>query len=281
MAIHLDGRGYAYETVREGDRVRRIYKGKGEMARLFVELERGRRIEKEVKRDKENAEAEAEQILIALVEQFASQVEILKRWALLKTGFRQHARGQWRRQRNPRMSKEIKNSNVESGILTDDKVWSELVAGAHKNAAGAQKFLAEVEKTGRLDSFLTLLADLGTRAQGDILKRVVKDDPLAATAFARQIELMTSELEGAHPTELEKQLAKRIVLEWLLLTYFEATLAVNLDSSTWTPYYEKRVESAQRRYLASIKTLAQIRKLQVQNVQINVAQNQVNAQLGG
>lgn len=88
-------------------------------------------------------------------------------------------------------------------------------------------------------------------------------------------------LAGPSPSELEKQLAGRISLEWLLLTYFEAMLATSLDTEHWVSFYEKRVESTQRRYLNSLKALAQIRKLQLPNVQINVAEKQINTQLNG
>ena len=147
---------------------------------------------------------------------------------------------------------------------------AELLALAGKDRGAAQQFLALAEETGLLDSYLTTVADLGTRAQAEIIKKSVPDgDPLTLAAFAKKIERMNAELSGPTPTELEKQLAQRIVLEWLLLTYFEANLALNLDSEKWLAFYEKRVESTQRRYLSSLKTLAHIRKLQLPALQIN------------
>lgn len=40
--------------------------------------------------------------------------------------------------------------------------------------------------------------------------------------------------------------------------------------------YEERFDKAHKRYVASIKALAQVRKLQLPNVQVNIAEKQVN-----
>ncbi|MGD9893490.1 MAG: hypothetical protein AB7R89_17845 [Dehalococcoidia bacterium] len=40
--------------------------------------------------------------------------------------------------------------------------------------------------------------------------------------------------------------------------------------------FRKPMERAQRRYLAAIRTLAQVRRLLVPNVQVNIAENQIN-----
>lgn len=265
--------------------MKREYVGKGEVAALICQLEKGRQEEKKAKEQREKTGRLGEGKLEAQVSQFAAQTELWRRLTLWHHGFHQHARGAWRRQRGKKEDlkmKEIKKSNDRSGVLTAKEDWAQFVAGAHQNADGAEKFLAEAERVGNLDNFLAVLADLGVRAQTSLIQRVVKEgDPLSAAAFARKIERMTKDLQGPQPSELEKQLAQRIVLEWLLLTYFEATLTVNFDSEKWTTYYEKRVESAQRRYLSSVKTLAQIRKLQLPNLQINVAERQVNQQLNG
>jgi hypothetical protein len=41
-------------------------------------------------------------------------------------------------------------------------------------------------------------------------------------------------------------------------------------------YWQKQQERAQRRYLAAMRTLAQVRRLLVPAVQLNIAENQVN-----
>ena len=43
----------------------------------------------------------------------------------------------------------------------------------------------------------------------------------------------------------------------------------------------KRLDRAQRRYLAASKTLAQMRKLRVPAVQVNIGEKQVNVAGGG
>lgn len=95
---------------------------------------------------------------------------------------------------------------------------------------------------------------------------------------------MEESIAGENPTPLEALLAERIVSCWMLVELMEAL------NSAWfnrgsnhrvSPQYllqmVKIQESANRRYLAAIKTLAQVRKLQANtpgiqfNTQINVS----------
>lgn len=80
-------------------------------------------------------------------------------------------------------------------------------------------------------------------------------------------------IAGDTPTPLEKLLTHRIVTNGLLVTEAETNLAQTSASPAvpmkhilywlyWL-YWEKRVDAAARGYLASIRALAQVRKLQM------------------
>jgi hypothetical protein len=88
------------------------------------------------------------------------------------------------------------------------------------------------------------------------------------------------DLLGEHPTPLERLLVERIVICWLQVQIAESKyIAVMKGDTTFARarFYEDLMDRAQRRYLAAIKTLAQVRRLQLPAVgQLNVAQNQVN-----
>ena len=42
-------------------------------------------------------------------------------------------------------------------------------------------------------------------------------------------------------------------------------------------YYQRRQERAHKRYLSAVKALAQVRRLELPAVQVNIGQNQINA----
>ena len=70
---------------------------------------------------------------------------------------------------------------------------------------------------------------------------------------------------------------ERIVLCWLQLHYAEA-LYTQITEMTLQPatFHQQRISKAQARYLAAIQTLAQVRRLGVPAVQVNIGGQQVN-----
>ena len=91
---------------------------------------------------------------------------------------------------------------------------------------------------------------------------------------------MRRELNGLAPRPLERLLVARIATNWLTLQYAEALYAqrmkdgnLPLDVST---HQQERIDRSQRRYLAAIRALAHLRRLQVPAVQVNVAEKQIN-----
>ncbi len=100
----------------------------------------------------------------------------------------------------------------------------------------------------------------------------------------RQAELLAAEVAGENASALEVLLAERIASLWALTELQEALMSAYYggNAKNLPPSYliamAKLQESAGRRYLAAIRTLAQVRKLQagtpaaVFNTQINLGQ---------
>jgi hypothetical protein len=88
---------------------------------------------------------------------------------------------------------------------------------------------------------------------------------------------LRGELLGPNPTVLERLLVERILVAWCHLhtleiryaSKSELTLAVGL-------YYQKCISAAQKRYLAAIKGLSEVRKLALPALQVNIAKKQIN-----
>lgn len=106
--------------------------------------------------------------------------------------------------------------------------------------------------------------DLAKHAEQLFVNAMVGDNLAYREGITRKLELLRQELVGPHPTPIERLLAERAVACWLQV--YEADMryaqAKNLEIP-WGDYYQRRMDRAHRRYLASLKTLALIRKLAI------------------
>jgi len=105
-----------------------------------------------------------------------------------------------------------------------------------------------------------------------------KEALLTQEAQRRKCAALRRELAGESPTPLETLLVDRIVLSGLHLHYAEALYAQHLEtfSLKQNEFYQRRLSLAQNRYLSAIRMLAQVRRLQVPAVQVNIAREQLN-----
>jgi hypothetical protein len=123
------------------------------------------------------------------------------------------------------------------------------------------------------------LGDMAANAREQFIKVASGEKALfTQELFRRQCATLTRELAGTNPTPLERLLVDRIVLCWLHLHYAENIYVQAMHELTITQatYHQRRLSLAQSRYLSAIRTLAQVRRLQVPAVQINVAEQQLN-----
>jgi hypothetical protein len=93
-----NGRIYYYRSVRTGDRVRKVYVGAGELARLTAQRDLANRATREGERQRERAELEQLEALNQPVEELCEAAEILLKVHLVADGYRRY-QGKWRRAR--------------------------------------------------------------------------------------------------------------------------------------------------------------------------------------
>jgi len=83
---------------------------------------------------------------------------------------------------------------------------------------------------------------------------------------------------------LEQLLVDRVVACWLQVQYADAIYAQNARKGevTWTDgdYYQRCQDRAHRGYLWAIRSLAQVRRLLASTIQVNIAEQQINQQVG-
>jgi hypothetical protein len=108
-------------------------------------------------------------------------------------------------------------------------------------------------------------------------------DPLVQEAIVEWAERMAVEIAGETPTLLEVLLAERIASLWVLLEAQEALLFawysrenMGRTSPAFVLQMCKIQESVSRRYLAALKTLAQVRKLQTNTPPVRLTQINVS-----
>jgi hypothetical protein len=174
-----------------------------------------------------------------------------------------------------KLSKDVKDRLAELEALSDKARDSDKEAMRELRQALRE---SSPEIVARASDF----ARLGRRV---LAETIAASEPLMEEALVTRLELMHAEVAGENPTPLDVLITERIVSTWLVVEVLEALMNAQLKRGESVPhaptFYLKFIigwlESANRRYLSSIRELARVRKLQnntpdVQfNTQINVA----------
>jgi len=115
-------------------------------------------------------------------------------------------------------------------------------------------------------------SDVGRRAGRTLAHTAAGGDPLTEEALYAKLDTMRAEIAGEDPTPLEVLLTERVVSLRMLTTLLEVLIATQYRRNVGdgperlSPSYiiqqSRILESATRRYLAAIKELARVRKLQ-------------------
>lgn len=156
--------------------------------------------------------------------------------------------------------------------------YAALVKRADKGDVAALRELRCVYDT--LPDLWREVGDLARQAEFAWIKASLGDQRSAREATERMAAELRRQLGGEDAPPLERLLAERAVVCWLQLNYVDTILAQRLGGDGLTrgqiEMYQEWLDRAQKRYLAALKTLAQVRRLLVSVVQVNIADKQVN-----
>jgi hypothetical protein len=94
-----DGQLYYYRSIRNGEKVRKLYVGAGEFARICSEIDLLRRTSRRAQRERDRVELERVKGLVALVEEVSEATKVLVTAHLVDGGYRKR-KGEWRRARS-------------------------------------------------------------------------------------------------------------------------------------------------------------------------------------
>jgi hypothetical protein len=128
-------------------------------------------------------------------------------------------------------------------------------------------------------------SDIGCKSQHLLIGTASGGDPLTELALSGRLDMMREEVAGENPTPLEVLLTERVVSCWLLVELFDRLMAAQLSKDTpdekrvterLLRHYLRWQESANSRFLAAVRELARLRKLEATappvqvNTQVNV-----------
>jgi hypothetical protein len=165
---------------------------------------------------------------------------------------------------------------------------AELRALSEKAEAGDREARKELRRLVRASSAEVIgrASDIGRRAGQTLARTASGGDPLTEEALYAKLDAMRAEIAGEDPTPLEVLLTERVVSLWMLTTLLETLLATQYRRSEsdgakrLSPSYilqqSRILDGATRRYLAAIRELARVRKLEATappvqvNTQVNV-----------
>jgi hypothetical protein len=121
-----------------------------------------------------------------------------------------------------------------------------------------------------------MAGNLAIKAENALINVATGKDEILREALARKLATLKEELGGRTP--LERLLAERVAACWLNLYYVDALYAQRLNNVTFAEgeYFQRRQDRAQRLYLSAIRTLAQVQRLLVPAVQVNIGAQQLN-----
>jgi hypothetical protein len=110
-----------------------------------------------------------------------------------------------------------------------------------------------------------------------LAKAVAGDNIVFREAIKTQMENLRRDLAGPAATPLESLLVDRIVMCWLQVQTADIAQAKGkAPTPGFATFQLRRQDSANRRYLAAIRSLATVRKMALPALQVNVGQHQTN-----
>jgi hypothetical protein len=168
----------------------------------------------------------------------------------------------------------------------------ELESLSQKAEKGDKEARRELKRALRASApqVIARASDIGRRAQHILVRTAAAGDPLVEEALKARLDVMREEISGEaygeEPTPLEALLTERVVSCWMLVellevlnsAYYVRDLGHKRVDVRYFMQMVKILDSAYRRFLASIQALARVRKLQANtpgaklqfNTQINV-----------
>jgi hypothetical protein len=137
----------------------------------------------------------------------------------------------------------------------------------------AEKETSEMTQIVLSKGYYIAVTPMQDNAQSTLLTQIYeKDLPLQQEA-KEQLHQMRAQLAGDSASPLEQILIERIAICWLQMHQYEMLYARKMDRCPPSDeeIHLKRLAMAHKRFLSAIKTLAQVRRLQLPSLQLSIS----------
>ena len=134
-----------------------------------------------------------------------------------------------------------------------------LIERANKGEQSALEKLREFLDTN--PGIWKLVGDLSRMAENAWIKLISGADALAGESIRRQLALIKEDLVGERPSMIEELLGNQVTSTLLETKHLETLNASTAGTIGQATLLLRRLESAQRRHAASIRSLVQVRTL--------------------
>ncbi len=259
MAWHRHRRQDVYYRSRRcGEQVQRIYIGSGEAGAMAERIDRClRRERKRNQLARRRVTAELRQLLTDLW-LWDRHTRRLMQAELLLRGFYLHHRSEWRRRQMNETAKDWPNTIRFPASVNSTEAFAQLVERAN---AGDKVALEEVRTLlNNNPTVVATVTDLEARCLDRALDLLCAQNNIVREAFRVKMETLERELAGPYPTPAIRYGAKRVVMAWLALQAADCHCADAAQNEIPRRWQDAR-DSAERRYLAALKTLEIVRLL--------------------
>lgn len=162
--------------------------------------------------------------------------------------------------------------NGVSGVVAEQVALIDRAQSGDESTASAVRALVRASpELARLGGDLACLVESGW------LRLLAGKNVLAREAMLVELSNLKSSLAGPAPTAIEQVLIDRVAACWVQANYADATEATHGERTiSQAELALKRQTHAHKRLLSALKTLAEVRRLMVPTVQVNIAERQVN-----
>lgn len=289
MAWETRARGGRYYTrsSRVNGRVTRQYLGGGQLAGLIArwdELDRQKR--DEARREAQEAR-QAWNAQEAAVRALCASVEGVLRHCMELAGYHRHRRGAWRKRRGgegmaARQTQQAKE--MAAALTREQEIRAAGVPEDRAERSGIIRMAINGDKALESRALACLRKHPGELWLGwgnpkDPVMALCgpNQSPVLYEVIAQEYDAKLKQLAGPDPTPLESILAERVVVCRMQLASVERSYAAHMKAGMTfdaSDHDQKRIDRAQKRLLSAVKALAQVRKLQLPTVQVNIGQQQ-------
>jgi len=274
VLVHRGSRVYYYTSSRVDGVTVREYVGSGAFAATVAEFDRLERNQRRLEREADRAEREAISAAERPLHAFSAAVDRAVSVAMTAAGFHRQGRHQWRRKRVVMKTQDKTAAKAETAEEQQAvRLLKLMEAGDPSYVEMIPKFLDDEPE------FAETIGNMADAALKAILGGHLGENPLRAEAARRWVERIVKQLEGDEPSAVESMLARRIAMNWLVVSLYE--FRSGREMSVGVPlakaaFYEKRITAAHNRLLSSLRTLATVRRLPLSAVSVTVGKVTVN-----